>query len=102
MKYLLTPTAETDLEQIWNRIAPHSLRAADALEGELFEAFDLLGEFPRLGLFVLTGRMKPYDSCRFGTTLSSIASKIRSRYFAFSMAPEAFPKFCGDSATPQA
>lgn len=49
MKYALTPSAEYDLEQIWNYIAAHNIQAADALEDEFFEAFELLGEFPRLG-----------------------------------------------------
>jgi len=49
VKYALTASAEDDLDQIWIHIASQNLTAADALEQEFFEAFDLLGDFPRLG-----------------------------------------------------
>jgi antitoxin ParD1/3/4/toxin ParE1/3/4 len=47
--YELSPESLQDLQDIWDFIAPDSVTAADRLESELFEAFELLAQRPRMG-----------------------------------------------------
>lgn len=47
--YELSPESLQDLQDIWDFIASDSVTAADRLEGELFEAFGLLAQRPRMG-----------------------------------------------------
>ncbi len=47
--YELSPESLQDLQDIWDFIASDSVTAADRLEGELFEAFELLAQRPRMG-----------------------------------------------------
>jgi toxin ParE1/3/4 len=45
----LTKWVEGDLDEIWAYIARDNPLAADAFVGEFIEAFELLGDSPRLG-----------------------------------------------------
>ncbi len=47
--YVLSPDALQDLQDIWDFIAADNVTAADKLEDEFFEAFDLLAVRPRMG-----------------------------------------------------
>jgi antitoxin ParD1/3/4/toxin ParE1/3/4 len=47
--YELSPESLQDLQDIWDFIASDSVTAADRLESELFEAFELLAQRPRMG-----------------------------------------------------
>jgi plasmid stabilization system protein ParE len=47
--YLLSPDALQDLQGIWDFIASDNVRAADKLEDEFFEAFEMLADRPRMG-----------------------------------------------------
>jgi antitoxin ParD1/3/4/toxin ParE1/3/4 len=47
--YVLSADAELDLDEIWEYIAADNLDAADRWIGELFDAFEALGQSPGLG-----------------------------------------------------
>jgi plasmid stabilization system protein ParE len=47
--YVLSPNALQDLQDIWDFISSDNVTAADKLENELFEAFEMLAERPRMG-----------------------------------------------------
>jgi antitoxin ParD1/3/4/toxin ParE1/3/4 len=47
--FLLSPRAQSDLDEIWNYIAADSLDAADRWRGELEKAMHRLAEMPNLG-----------------------------------------------------
>jgi plasmid stabilization system protein ParE len=47
--YVLSPEALQDLQDIWDFIASDNVVAADKLEDEFFEAFEILAKRPRLG-----------------------------------------------------
>lgn len=47
--YELSDEARADLQEIWVYIAKGNPAAADKLEGELYEACELLAKNPRLG-----------------------------------------------------
>ncbi|MFZ0320753.1 MAG: type II toxin-antitoxin system RelE/ParE family toxin [Candidatus Sulfotelmatobacter sp.] len=47
--YVLSPDALQDLQNIWDFIASDNAAAADKLENEFFEAFEMLAERPRMG-----------------------------------------------------
>jgi plasmid stabilization system protein ParE len=46
---VLSPDALQDLQEIWDFIALDNASAADKLEDEFFEAFELLSARPRMG-----------------------------------------------------
>jgi plasmid stabilization system protein ParE len=47
--YVLSPDAMEDLQDVWDFIASDNIPAADKLENEFFEAFEMLAERPRIG-----------------------------------------------------
>jgi plasmid stabilization system protein ParE len=47
--YVLSPDALQDLQDIWDFIASDSVRAADKLEDQFFDAFERLARRPRMG-----------------------------------------------------
>jgi plasmid stabilization system protein ParE len=47
--YELSPEATADLQEIWVYIANENPAAADKLEEDIYEAFELLANNPRLG-----------------------------------------------------
>lgn len=47
--YALTPSAETDLQEIWTYIAADNPDAADELEADIFTACQLLADNPQMG-----------------------------------------------------
>jgi plasmid stabilization system protein ParE len=47
--YVLSPDALQDLQNIWNFIALDNVAAADKLENEFFEAFEMLVQHPQMG-----------------------------------------------------
>jgi plasmid stabilization system protein ParE len=47
--YILGPDADLDLDNIWEYIARDNLEAADRWIGKLFDAFEALGQNPRMG-----------------------------------------------------
>jgi len=47
--YVLSPDALQDLQDIWDFIASDNVVAADKLEDELFEAFEMLAKRPGMG-----------------------------------------------------
>jgi len=47
--YSFHPDAFADLNDIWEFIALDNIPAADGLENEFFEAFEMLAERPRMG-----------------------------------------------------
>jgi plasmid stabilization system protein ParE len=47
--YVLSAEALQDLQGIWDFIAADNARAADKLENEFFEAFEMLAKRPRMG-----------------------------------------------------
>jgi toxin ParE1/3/4 len=48
-RVLRTSQAVEDLDGIWSYIAQHNVNAADRLLDRLFERFQLLADFPKLG-----------------------------------------------------
>jgi len=48
-RYVITPRASADLDEIWNYIARDNLTAADRVEEKLFAAMAKLAEMPGLG-----------------------------------------------------
>jgi plasmid stabilization system protein ParE len=48
-EYVLSPDALQDLQVVWDFIASDNVLAADKLEDEFFEAFEMLAEWPRMG-----------------------------------------------------
>jgi plasmid stabilization system protein ParE len=48
-EYELSPEARDDLQEIWAYIAQDNPAAADQLEADIYAAFGLLAENPRLG-----------------------------------------------------
>lgn len=48
-RYVLTPAAEDDLNDIWEYIAEDSVDSADRVIGEIFEAVAALAAFPGMG-----------------------------------------------------
>lgn len=48
-KYILTPEADQDLDDIWEYIALDDIEAADRWDSKLRDAFDLLARNPRAG-----------------------------------------------------
>ena len=49
VNYLLTDEATEDLDSIWNYIAADNPDAANRVEEAIFDACEILGEFPSLG-----------------------------------------------------
>lgn len=49
MSYQLTPSAETDVEGIWDYLANDSIEIADRVVGSIKSAFDLIGRNPGVG-----------------------------------------------------
>ena len=47
--YILSTTAEFDLDEIWEYIAADNIDAADRWIGKLFDAFEALGQMPGMG-----------------------------------------------------
>jgi toxin ParE1/3/4 len=47
--YALSPDVLQDLQDIWDFIASDNVAAADKLEDEFFEAFEMLAKRPRMG-----------------------------------------------------
>jgi plasmid stabilization system protein ParE len=47
--YVLSADAELDLDEIWEYISGDNLDAADRWIGELFDAFEALGQSPGMG-----------------------------------------------------
>jgi plasmid stabilization system protein ParE len=47
--YVLSPDALEDLQNIWDFVSSDNVPAADKLEEEFFEAFEILAERPRMG-----------------------------------------------------
>lgn len=47
--YVLSEDADLDLDDIWEYIAAGSIDAADRWIGKLFDAFEALGNTPRMG-----------------------------------------------------
>lgn len=47
--YVLSPDALQDLQDIWDFIAADNVSAANKLEDQFFEAFDMLAKRPRVG-----------------------------------------------------
>jgi plasmid stabilization system protein ParE len=47
--YVLSPDALQDLQDIWDFISTDNAAAADKLENELFDAFDMVAEHPGMG-----------------------------------------------------
>jgi toxin ParE1/3/4 len=47
--YVLSPEVLQDLQDIWDFIASDNPVAADKLEDEFFEAFEMLAKHPRMG-----------------------------------------------------
>lgn len=47
--YALTPSAKSDLEEIWAYIAADNPEAADGLESDIYEACQLLADNPGIG-----------------------------------------------------
>jgi plasmid stabilization system protein ParE len=47
--FSLSPEVLQDLQDIWNFIALDNLTAADKLEDEFFEAFEMLAQHPGMG-----------------------------------------------------
>jgi plasmid stabilization system protein ParE len=47
--YVLSPDALQDLQEVCDFIAADNLPAADRLENEFFDAFEMLAERPRMG-----------------------------------------------------
>jgi plasmid stabilization system protein ParE len=47
--FVLSPDVLEDLQDIWDFIAADNVSAADKLEDEFFEAFEMLAKRPRLG-----------------------------------------------------
>ena len=48
-KYVLSPAAELDLDQIWEYIAEDNIEAADRWIAKLFDAFESLAQAPGMG-----------------------------------------------------
>jgi plasmid stabilization system protein ParE len=48
-RYILAPDAEQDLDDLWEYIVRDSVRAADRLIAEIFEAFEVLSRNPGMG-----------------------------------------------------
>jgi toxin ParE1/3/4 len=46
---VLSPEALQDAQDIWDFIAANNVAAADTLEDEFFEAFEMLAQRPRMG-----------------------------------------------------
>jgi plasmid stabilization system protein ParE len=49
-EYILSTSAELDLNEIWEYIARDSIDAADRWIGKLFDAFDALAQNPGMGI----------------------------------------------------
>jgi toxin ParE1/3/4 len=49
MNYALTPSAQTDLEEIWRYIAEDNPDEADKLEADIYKACQLLVKHPEIG-----------------------------------------------------
>jgi toxin ParE1/3/4 len=49
MRYFFTPSARTDLEEIWCYIAEDNVDAADALEADIYNACEFLITAPEAG-----------------------------------------------------
>jgi toxin ParE1/3/4 len=49
LPYVLSPDALQDLQDIWDFIASGSIPAADKMENEFFEAFEILAQRPGMG-----------------------------------------------------
>ncbi|MFZ1007901.1 MAG: type II toxin-antitoxin system RelE/ParE family toxin [Candidatus Sulfotelmatobacter sp.] len=49
LPYVLSPDAFQDLQDVWDFIASDNVPAADKLENEFFEVFEMLAERPRMG-----------------------------------------------------
>ena len=49
MKYVLGTEVEFDLNEIWEHIALDSVDLADKWIGKFFDAFELIGQSPRIG-----------------------------------------------------
>lgn len=47
--YVLSPDVLQDLQEIWDFIAANNVSAADKLEDEFFEAFEVLAKHPGMG-----------------------------------------------------
>ena len=47
--YVLSADAELDVDEIWEYIAGDNLDAADRWIGQLFDAFEALGQSPSMG-----------------------------------------------------
>lgn len=47
--YVLSTDADLDLDDIWEYIAGDNIEAADHWISELFDAFEALGQNPRMG-----------------------------------------------------
>ena len=48
--YVLGPDADLDLDAIWEYIASDNIDAADRWIAKLFDAFEALGQTPRMGI----------------------------------------------------
>jgi antitoxin ParD1/3/4 len=48
-RYVLSADASRDLDEIWDYIALDSVDAADRWIGKLFDAFEQMGQAPRIG-----------------------------------------------------
>lgn len=57
--YAFTPSAETDLAEIWRYVAEDNPKAADRLEADIYEACRMLAKRPELGTKRPTWTDKP-------------------------------------------
>lgn len=59
MTYALTPSAKSDLEEIWCYIAENNPEAADAMEADIYGACGMLATHPEMGNKRPTWTQKP-------------------------------------------
>lgn len=73
--YVLSADADLDLDEIWDYIAADNIDAADRWIDRLFDAFEALGQTPRISLAI---RFCSGPSVRISSSTAPSVVRLRS------------------------